>query len=63
MAISATFLEALAIDSTEPTNTMKLYEDLAKTYSYLGNPAKAAEYFDKHNELPPPTPTVIFRNR
>ena len=46
-----TALEALVADDSEPANTLALYGILAKAYAHLGNPAKAAEYFDKHNEL------------
>ena len=46
-----TALEALSIDSTEPSNTMALYKNLAKAYTHLGNAAKADEYIDKLQEL------------
>ncbi|MDR2056983.1 MAG: tetratricopeptide repeat protein [Dysgonamonadaceae bacterium] len=46
-----TALKALSIDSTEPSNTMALYKNLAKAYAHLGNAAKADEYIDKLQEL------------
>jgi Signal transduction histidine kinase len=46
-----TALEALAVDDTEPPNTMELYEVLIKSYAKLGNSDNVWEYFNKHNEL------------
>ena len=46
-----TALEALATDDTWPSNTLSLYENLAKAYAHLGNAAKADEYIDKMQEL------------
>ena len=46
-----TALEALAIDDSEPSNTLVLYGILSKVYGKLGNMDKSWEYFDKHNAL------------
>jgi signal transduction histidine kinase len=44
-------LEALAVDNTEPVNTMILYRYLSKIYAHFGNADKSGEYFDRHNAL------------
>ena len=44
-------LDALATDDSEPSNTLLLYEILAKSYTHQENATKAIEYFDKHNTL------------
>jgi signal transduction histidine kinase len=44
-------LQALEADSSEPANTLALYENLAKACAHLGNPQKAAEYIDKSHAL------------
>jgi signal transduction histidine kinase len=46
-----TALEALAVDDSEPYNTLIQYKVLAKVYAYLGNASKAVEYIDKLHEL------------
>jgi signal transduction histidine kinase len=46
-----TALEALATDSTEPSNTMALYKDLAGVYAYLSNPQKVTGYLEKYDAL------------
>ena len=43
--------EALVADDKEPSNTLILYQILAKTYAYLGNAAKTDEYIDKQQAL------------
>ncbi|MDR3261490.1 MAG: hypothetical protein LBT78_06605 [Tannerella sp.] len=44
-------LQALDADCTELTNTLYLYENLAKAYAKLGESDKAWEYFDKSHAL------------
>ena len=46
-----TALQALAIDDSEPYNTLAQHKVLAKAYAYLNEPAKADEYIDKILEL------------
>jgi signal transduction histidine kinase len=44
-------LQALETDSSEPANTLALYENLAKACAHLGNPQKIVEYIDKSHAL------------
>ncbi|MCL2511192.1 MAG: ATP-binding protein [Bacteroidales bacterium] len=46
-----TALAALDTDDSELTNTLAIYEILAKVYAKFGDSDKAWTYFDKHNEL------------